>query len=129
MTTSLPTPTSPSAEMIPDSQMTSVFLKLEGNTVRNRLWNFLIVHSEFDYSMKDIAKFSDVSYTALKEIWKELIKRKIVVFTRNVGKAKMYKLNRENPQVEKFIHFYWSVVDSEVKKQLGIKEKVLVQAV
>jgi len=107
--------------------MVSAFLKLEGNTVRNRLWNFLIIHSEYDYSMKDIAKFSDVSYTALKEIWKEIIGRKIVTYTRNVGKAKMYKLNRENPQVEKFINYYWSVVDSEADKL--IKKKVLVPAV
>ena len=107
--------------------MASVFLRLEGNTAKNRIWNFLIVHSEFDYSMKDIARFSDVSYTALKEIWKEFVKRKIVVNTRNVGKAKMYKLNRENPQVEKFVEYYWSVVDSEVDKQLNIKEKVAVK--
>ena len=104
--------------------MVSAFLKLEGNSVKNRLWNFLIVHSEFDYSMKDIAKFSDVSYTALKEIWKEIVKRKIVIHTRNVGKAKMYKLNRENPQVEKFVEYYWSVVGLEVDKQL--KEEALV---
>jgi len=104
--------------------MVSAFLKLEGNTVRNRIWNFLIIHSEFDYSMKDISKFSDVSYTALKEIWKELVKREIVVHTRDIGQAKMYKLNRENPQVEKFVNYYWSVVDSEVEK-LGVKEEVL----
>ena len=108
--------------------MASVFLRLEGNTVKNRIWNFLIVHSEFDYSMKDIAKFSDVSYTALKEIWKEFIKRKMVVHIRNVGKARMYKLNRENSQVDKFINYYWSVVDSEVDKQISKKEKVLVPA-
>lgn len=107
--------------------MVSIFLKLEGNTVRNRILNFLIVYSEFDYSMKDIAKFSDVSYTALKEIWKEFIKRSIVVNTRNVGRAKMYKLNRENPQVEKFVDYYWSVVNSEVDKQLHKKEKVPVK--
>jgi len=98
--------------------MTSVFLMLEGNTVRNRLWNFLIVHSEFDYSMKDIAKFSEVSYTSLKEIWKEFVKREIVKYTRDVGKAKMFTLNRDNPQVEKFIDYYWSVVSSEVEKDL-----------
>ena len=98
--------------------MTSVFLKLEGNTVKNRLWNFLIVHSDFDYSMKDIAKFSEVSYTALKEIWKEFAKRNIVKHTRDVGKAKMFTLNRDNPQVEKFIDFYWSVVSSEVEMDL-----------
>ena len=98
--------------------MTSVFLNLEGNTVKNRLWNFLIVHSEFDYSMKDIAKFSEVSYTALKEIWKEFVKRNIVIHTRDVGKAKMYQLNRDNSQVEKFVDYYWSVVSSEVEKNL-----------
>jgi len=108
--------------------MVSAFLKLEGNTVRNRLWNFLIVFSEFDYSMKDIAKFSDVSYTALKEIWEELVKREIVIHTRNVGKAKMYKLNRKNKQVEKFIDYYWSVVDSEVNKQLAVKEVINVNS-
>src|SRR3989344_5691397 len=106
--------------------MASAFLKLEGNNVRNRILNFLIIHSEFDYSMKDIAKFSDVSYTALKEIWEGFVKRKIVIHTRNVGKARMYKLNRENPQVEKFIDYYWSVVDSEVNK-LSIKEEKLLQ--
>lgn len=97
--------------------MKKTFLKLEGNTVKNRIWNFLILYSEFDYSMKDISKFSDVSYTALKETWKILVKRKIVVHTRDVGKAKMYKLNRENLQVEKFVNYYWSVVDSLVNKE------------
>jgi len=105
--------------------MASIFLKLEGNTARNRLWNFLIVYSEFDYSMKDIARFADVSYTALKEVWKEFIKRGIVMHTRNVGKAKMYKLNRENLQVEKFIDYYWSVINAKVDKQLE-KEKISV---
>ena len=109
--------------------MVSIFLKLEGNTVRNRIWNFFIVHSEFDYSMKDIARFSDVSYTALKEIWKDFIKRKIVVHTRDVGKARMYTLNRENPQVETFIHYYWSVVDSAIDRKLNVKEEIVVSPI
>ncbi len=106
--------------------MVSAFLKIEGNNVKNRIWNFLIVHSEFDYSMKDIAGYSKVSYTALKEIWKELIKREIVIHTRDVGKAKMYKLNRDNPLVEKFIDYYWSVVNIEAEKLL--KEKISIPA-
>lgn len=96
--------------------MTSTFLKLEGNTVKNRIWSFLIVHSEFDYSMRDIAKYSKVSYTAMKEIWKEFVKRKKVIHTRNVGKAKMYKLNIRNPVVSKFIDYYWTVISNEINK-------------
>ncbi|SRR3989344_2195417 len=99
--------------------MVSAFLKLQGNTVKNRIWSFLIVHSEFDYSMKDIARFSNVSYSALKEIWKEFVKRGIVIHTRDVGKAKMYKLNRENLLVEKFIDYYWSVVGIGMEKVKG----------
>lgn len=101
--------------------MASVFLKLEGNTVRNRIWDFLIVHSEFDYSMREIAKFSSISYTAMKGIWKDFVSRKLVVHTRNVGKAKMYKLNMKNAEVKKFIDYYWEVITNEAEREHGIK--------
>ncbi|MBI3034955.1 hypothetical protein HYY71_01405 [Candidatus Woesearchaeota archaeon] len=96
--------------------MKSVFLQEEGNTPKNRIWGFLIVHSEYDYSMKDIARYSKVGYTTLKEIWKEFKEKKIVVQTRAVGKAKMYRLNLKNPVVNKFIDYYWAVVDAVVRK-------------
>lgn len=100
----------------------SVFLKEQGDTPKNRVWGFLIIHSEYDYSMKDIARYSRVGYTTLKKIWKEFKKSKIVVQTRTVGKAKMYRLNLKNPVVEKFTDFYWAVVDSVVRKELDKKE-------
>ena len=70
-------------------------------------------------------KFKDKkpSIDEIKNIWKEFKKAKIVIQTRTVGKAKMYKLNLENPVVEKFIDFYWTVVDSVVRKELDIKEE------
>jgi len=101
----------------------SVFLKEQGDTPKNRIWGFLIVHSEYDYSMKEIARYSKVGYTTLKKIWKEFRQKKIVVQTRTVGKAKMYKLNLKNNVVEKFIDFYWAVVDSVVRKGLDIREE------
>ena len=101
---------------------TSVFLKEEGNTPKNKIWSFLIVNSEYDYSMKDIARYSKVGYTTLKVIWKEFRQKKIVIETRTVGKAKMYKLNLKNPVVIKFIDYYWAVVDSVVKRENNISE-------
>ena len=95
----------------------SLFLKAQGNTPRNRIWDFLIVYQEYDYSMKDIAKFSGVGYTTLKKIWKDFEKNNLVVNTRNVGKAKMYKLNVDNSVVQKFTDFYWSVIDSKIREQ------------
>ena len=101
----------------------SAFLQEEGNTPKNRIWSFLIVHSEYDYSMKDIARYSKVGYTTLKQIWKEFKEKKIVVQTRVVGKAKMYRLNLKNPVVNKFIDYYWAVVESVVEKKFDIKDK------
>jgi len=101
----------------------SVFLQEEGNTPKNRIWGFLIVHSEYDYSMKDIARYSGVGYTTLKEIWKDFREKKIVIQTRVVGKAKMYRLNTKNPVVNKFIDYYWAVVDAVVRRENKIKEE------
>lgn len=95
----------------------SIFLKIEGATPRNKVIDFFIVHREFDYSLKDIAKFSKIGYTTLKSMKKELIKNKWIVFTRKVGKAKMYKLNIKNAKVKKFVEFYWSVIDSVMESE------------
>ncbi|MBI2136286.1 hypothetical protein HYU06_04390 [Candidatus Woesearchaeota archaeon] len=102
----------------------SAFLKEEGDTPKNRVWGFLIVHSEYDYSMKDIARYSDVGYTTLKTMWKEFRQKKTVLQTRIVGKAKMYKLNFKNPVVNKFVDYYWAVVDAVVRRDNNIKEKI-----
>ena len=103
--------------------MASAFLRVEGSTVKNKIWSFLIVHSEYDYSMKDIARYSKAGYTTLKEIWRGFKEKKIVVQTRVVGKAKMYRLNLKNLVVNKFIDYYWAVVDSVAKKESGLKEE------
>ena len=98
--------------------MTSAFIRYEGNTPRNRIMEFLVTFAvEDDYSMMDIAKHSKVSYAALKIIWKEFIKEGRVKFTRNVGKAKMYKLNVQNPIIKKFIEYYWKIIEQETEEK------------
>ena len=98
--------------------MASAFIKYEGNTPRNRIMEFLVTFAvEDDYSMMDIARHSKVSYAALKIIWKEFAKEGRVAFTRNVGKAKMYKLNAKNPVIKKFIEYYWEIIGQETEEK------------
>ncbi len=104
-------------------QERSVFLEKEGHTPKNKVLDFLIVAQDFDYSLKDIAKYSDVSYPCIKQLKKELVKNKWIILIRKVGKAQMYKLNVKNPVVKKFIDYYWAVVESAVEEELGIKNK------
>src|SRR3989344_8657642 len=70
----------------------SLFLKSFGDTPINRVLDFLIVHEEFDYAMKDIARLSGVGYATLKLFWGALERAGLVAMTRVVGKAKMYRL-------------------------------------
>ena len=101
----------------------SVFLEREGCAPKNKVLDFLIVAQDFDYSLKEIAKYSNVSYPCIKQLKKELVKDKWINLTRKVGKAQMYKLNLKNKKVQKFVDFFWAVVNEEVEKELGIKEE------
>ena len=89
----------------------SVFLEKEGYTPKNKVLDFLIVSQEFDYSLKDIAKYAGISYPCMKQLKKGLIKNKWIIQTRKVGKAQMCKLNLKSKKVQKFIDFFWYVVN------------------
>jgi len=93
--------------------MKSLFLKSQGNNPRNRLWEFLITFREYDYNIKDIAKNSKISYSSAKRLIKDFLKDGIVQHTREIGNAKMYKLNTDSKVVQSFINFFWAVIDSE----------------
>ncbi len=91
----------------------SLFLKREGFSPKNKVLDFLIIAQEFDYSLKDIAENAGISYSCMKQLKKDLLKNKWIIQTRSVGKANMYKLNINCKKVQKFIDFYWSVIESE----------------
>lgn len=104
----------------------STFLQIYGDSPELRVLDFLVINDDFDYSMTDIAKHSGVGYSTLKLFWPVLEKNKIVVPTRTVGKAKMFKLNYLNPSVEQFKKLYWTTAKAKVHQRL--KKEVEVKA-
>ncbi len=106
----------------------SLFIKKEGATPKNKVLDFLIVAQEFDYSIKDIAKHAGISYPCMKQLKKELVRARWITLTRKIGKAQMYKLNLKSKKVQKFIEFFWSVVNEEVDRHLGIEEEKISSA-
>ena len=105
----------------------SLFLKSYGDSPILRVMDFLITFQEYDYSMKDTAKNAKIGYTTLKLFWKTLIDRKIITKTRVVGKAKMYKLNKGNPEVREFIKLYWLVIDRETSRLLKEEKEIKIK--
>jgi len=102
----------------------SIFLEVFGYSPKLRIVDFLVVHSDFDYAMKEIAVKSGVGYSTLRLFWNDLVKNNIVEFTRTLGKAKLYKLNRDNPAVRSFEKMYWETTDKIIEQRH--KGKVLV---
>lgn len=102
----------------------SIFVEYFGDTPMVRILNFLILGKDFDYSMTDIAEGSHVGWTSFTRAWKELEKRNVIVRTREIGRAKLYKLKTEDPTVQKLIKLHWEIIKAETDKILG-KKKML----
>lgn len=81
----------------------TLLLKRLGDTPTLRIIDFFIDNLLFDYSKEEILKNVSISRKTLFKIWRDLEDSEIIVMTRKVGKAKMYRLNRENEVVKKLI--------------------------
>ena len=102
----------------------TIFLQIFGESPVLKVLAFLIVNEDFDYSMTDVANLSNVGYSTLKLFWNNLEVNKIVINTRTVGKAKMYRLNLDNPVVKKFRDFYWETTRQKVHEKIKVKAVV-----
>lgn len=98
----------------------TLFRKAVGDTPKIRVLEFLIEGRELDYSLTDIAEGAEIGRTTLFRIWDDFVCLGIVKHTRNIGNAKLYKLNMENPFVNKMTAIFDTVVVKLIKK----KEKI-----
>jgi len=87
----------------------SVFVEYFGGSPNIKVLDFLIDGQEFDYSMTEVARGSNVGWSAFTKVWQRMIDNNIVTPTRTIGNAKLYKLNRENPSVTKIIQLDWEL--------------------
>jgi DNA-binding transcriptional ArsR family regulator len=79
----------------------SLFLKIFGSEPVIKILDFLLDNDVFDYSKTEIAEGAAISRTTLFTAWPKLEEAGLVIPTREVGRAKMFKLNTENPIVKK----------------------------
>lgn len=95
----------------------SLFIEFMGDSPRIRVLDYLLTEKELDFSITDIAENSRIGRATLYRIWGDLIKYRIIVHTRDIGKAKLFKLNTENEKIKKLIEVYDMLVLEELKKQ------------
>jgi predicted DNA-binding protein YlxM (UPF0122 family) len=101
----------------------SVFIDLFGGSPINKVLDFLLDFYHYDYSMSDIAKYADVSYSTLKTLLPELEEKDFIKRTRISGKSKMYQFNKDNPYMKCFAKFDAEITNIGVQEFLAKEEK------
>ena|SRR3989344_3377257 len=81
----------------------SMFIRTFGDYPLIRVLDFLIYSRDFDYPITEISKNADVNFQTLKKLWPQLEMNNLIVSTRTLGGAVLYKINVANPKVQKII--------------------------
>jgi len=87
------------------------------NIPRSRVLDFLADHVRYDHNMTDISNNANVSRPTLYKLLDELVKEKLIVITRTMGKSKMYQINMENPIIKAMLKADFKVAAEEAEKE------------
>jgi len=99
----------------------SIFVEYFGSSPYIKVLDFLIQGQEFDYSMTEVARGAGVGWSAFTNIWERLLNKEIIVPTRTIGNAKLFKLNKRNPFVAKLTKFDLDLTKLETDKLFNKK--------
>lgn len=103
----------------------SIFVETFGETPVIKVLDFFLTFDSFDYSKSQVSEETDVSRITLDKMWKDLVDQKIIVKTRSIGRADMYKLNKENPKVKVLQELSLKLASAFAEEEIGkIKKKV-----
>ncbi len=99
-----------------EEETQSIFIEYFGSSPYIKILDFLIQGQDFDYSMTEVARGAKVGWSAFIKIWARLLEKGIILYTRNIGNAKLFKLNKENYFVQKLIKFDCELTKAETDK-------------
>ena len=97
--------------------METLFRQALGDTPKIRALEFLIEGRELDYSISDIAEGAEIGRTTLFRAFDDLLKAGVIVPTRQIGNAKLFRLNKSNPFVRKMVELFDEVI---MKKRVAV---------
>lgn len=83
----------------------SIFLAHVGDNPRMRILQYFIEGRDFNYTLTDLLN-AEVSWGTLNALVPKLLELGIVVKTRKIGRATLYKINQENIAVKPLIELY-----------------------
>jgi Fe2+ or Zn2+ uptake regulation protein len=105
----------------------SLFTEFMGDSPMIKVLDYLLTERELDFSITDMADNSRIGRATIYRIWDNLIKNEIIVHTRDIGKAKLFKLNKANTKIKKLIEIYDMLTLEELKARCKKEEKCIIR--
>lgn len=82
----------------------------------SKVLDFLVTFQDYDYSISDIATHSGIGFKTTLGIIKHLQDQQVIVNTRNVGRALMFKLNLDSKKAKIISDLALNIATSRVKE-------------
>ncbi len=95
-----------------------------GDAPSLRVVDFLMENYLFDYLKKDIAQGAGISRITLYKVFPKLVEKCVVVETRRIGRARFYKINRENQLVKQLYAMELKLI-RDLSKEVTEKQQIL----
>jgi hypothetical protein len=95
--------------------MKSNFIKIFGNSPKVLTIDFLLDNILIDFHKSDVAEQTGISRSTLNIFFEDLIKDKLIIKSRIIGRAQMYQVNKQNLIIKKLL---------QLDKSLTMKFKV-----
>ena len=103
----------------------TIFRDFVGDSPTTRIIEFLIEGKAFDWSLTDLATKAEVSWRTVHRLFPKLVEAGLIKQTRTIGRAKLFRLNKENPAVQKLVELFNSLLAQELER---VAEENLVEA-
>lgn len=104
----------------------SLLLKALGYSPKLRIIDIFLTNPYFDFSREELVKELGMSKQTLYKNFKDLEELGIVKVSRKIGRAVMYRLNREHPLVRMFNEMVKEISLQVAKQELEKQAKPVV---
>ena len=81
----------------------SLFVKYLGDSPYIRVLDYFIANDIYDCSLQDIADATGLSRNTIRKALKEMLSLDLIKPTREVGKAKLFQINKNNDYVKHLV--------------------------
>jgi len=99
----------------------SILLKAFGYSPKLRILDIFLTNPYLDFSKEELIRELGMSKQTLYKNFKDLVELGVVKVSRNIGRATMYRINREHPLVKKLDEMIneisLHIAEEEAKKQ------------